>query len=389
MKKTLVALAALAATSAFAQSSVSIYGNLDQAYWRSTDSGKQASDIASNAGTTSTLGFKGTEDLGGGLAANFNLLSELSMKEGQMGSTTTGNAATSGQKPDIFTRGATVGIASKSWGSLDVGRVTDTAWTSQGSLNNTGLNSFGWNALTATSGNPGAAGATIFTGKTTNDVTFANTTGTSGAATTSQTGSSPLNFGGGWSYTAPNISGVVFSAQSFGTTNTSGTNKTGNGASYSVNYTTGPVRLVYGNSFRKGQDGNSIGFIVYGAEYKTGPYTLVGGVTKNKYQGTMWVQDNMTVTGYGVGYDLNPKTELKVAYTTLKDDVQDGYKTTITAVTARYKFSARTSIYTGYAQGKNDGANNKQTVFYGGPAAGTTAGGVSSTGMLVGIKHAF
>ena len=90
-----------------AQSSVSIYGNLDQGYYSASEGGLKQSGVASNIGTTSVLGFKGAEDLGGGLSANFNLLSELSLKEGQMGSTTSGNAAAQGgQKPNIFTRGA-------------------------------------------------------------------------------------------------------------------------------------------------------------------------------------------------------------------------------------------------------------------------------------------
>ena len=36
MKKSLVALAALAATTAFAQSSVTLYGNIDQGVFRAT-----------------------------------------------------------------------------------------------------------------------------------------------------------------------------------------------------------------------------------------------------------------------------------------------------------------------------------------------------------------
>ena len=395
MKKTLVAIAALAATGAFAQSSVTIYGNIDQALYRGTDSGKAFSDISSNAASTSTFGLKGKEDLGAGLSANFNLLGELSVKEGQMGSTTTGNAATSGQKPDIWTRGATVGLASATYGSLDVGRVTDTAWVSQGTLNNTGLNSFGWNALTATAGNPGSNGMTTFSGKTTADTTYSGTTGTSGVANTAQTGSSPLNFGGGFSYTSPNLNGLVGSIQSFGTTNstystgTTAATKTGNGMSYSLNYTTGGLRLVYGNTYRNGSDGaKALGFTVYGAEYKMGKYTLVGGITKQKYEGTMLAsQDDVTVTGLGIGYDLTPQIELKGALTTLKDDKQDGYQTKITAVTARYKFSARTSTYVGYGKSTNDGANNKQSIFYGG--SGPSVGAASVTGLLVGIKHSF
>ena len=73
MKKTLIALAALAATASFAQSSVTISGNLDFA--ASTTGGTQAaskgSTIATTTGTSSTsvLRFIAVEDLGGGMRA--------------------------------------------------------------------------------------------------------------------------------------------------------------------------------------------------------------------------------------------------------------------------------------------------------------------------------
>jgi predicted porin len=72
MKKSLLALAALSAfaTAAQAQSSVTVYGIADVNY-TSTDGA--ASDTAQSGSglTTSRLGFRGTEDLGGGLKANF------------------------------------------------------------------------------------------------------------------------------------------------------------------------------------------------------------------------------------------------------------------------------------------------------------------------------
>ena len=71
MKKTLIALAAVAATgAAFAQSTVTLYGVVDQGY--NTDK-KTVGGVATKiTGLTSILsgsrfGFKGTEDLGGGL----------------------------------------------------------------------------------------------------------------------------------------------------------------------------------------------------------------------------------------------------------------------------------------------------------------------------------
>jgi len=75
MKKTLVALAALAATGAFAQSSVTIDGYFDRGYTvtNNTDNAKDSKLIGSSAGTT-TLGVKVRETLTGGLSigASFN-----------------------------------------------------------------------------------------------------------------------------------------------------------------------------------------------------------------------------------------------------------------------------------------------------------------------------
>jgi predicted porin len=69
MKKTLVALAALAATSAFAQTSVVIDGYFDRAYTvvNNTNNNADTRTVGSNAGTT-TIGFKVREDLGSGLS---------------------------------------------------------------------------------------------------------------------------------------------------------------------------------------------------------------------------------------------------------------------------------------------------------------------------------
>lgn len=75
MKKSFLALALLSAFSgaAFAQSSVTIYGIADVGF-QSLDLGQgRMSRIQSGQEAGSRLGFKGTEDLGGGLKANFVL----------------------------------------------------------------------------------------------------------------------------------------------------------------------------------------------------------------------------------------------------------------------------------------------------------------------------
>jgi len=76
MKKSLIALAALAATGAFAQSTVTLYGVADIAYGAHKTTGTGTNSIKSSgvmdgANAGSRIGFRGTEDLGGGLRADF------------------------------------------------------------------------------------------------------------------------------------------------------------------------------------------------------------------------------------------------------------------------------------------------------------------------------
>jgi predicted porin len=78
MKKSLIALAVLStiAGSAVAQSSVTVYGRFDQSYNKVDTKGGTHTATATNTGLDggiggSRLGFRGTEDIGGGLKANF------------------------------------------------------------------------------------------------------------------------------------------------------------------------------------------------------------------------------------------------------------------------------------------------------------------------------
>ncbi len=78
MAITLVALAALAATSAFAQSSVSLYGTLDVVignivYKKNDLMQTTRSGAELNANDSSRWGLTGKEDLGGGMAAEFKI----------------------------------------------------------------------------------------------------------------------------------------------------------------------------------------------------------------------------------------------------------------------------------------------------------------------------
>jgi len=109
MKKTLVALAALAVTGAFAQSSVTISGQLDAGLSSVTSTaGITATNVSSGYFGANRLRFVGVEDMGGGMKTNFL----LEMQPGFNGSTS-GNG--------LFNRGAWLGM-SGGWGEFRLGR---------------------------------------------------------------------------------------------------------------------------------------------------------------------------------------------------------------------------------------------------------------------------
>ncbi|WP_157782243.1 porin [Piscinibacter gummiphilus] len=86
MKKSLLALAAIAAVSgsAFAQSSVTMYGQIDQGVGQQSETVKNREVLA---GSANRLGFRGVEDLGGGLKAFFEFQHRFSADTGVANST--------------------------------------------------------------------------------------------------------------------------------------------------------------------------------------------------------------------------------------------------------------------------------------------------------------
>ena len=134
MKKSLIALAVLGAIAgaAQAQSSVTIYGIVDTGIVYSnkvsTGAGTSGSKFSVNSGIIqgSRLGFKGVEDLGGGLKALFQLeagfANDTGRLQGDVGST------------NLFRRKSVVGLGGD-FGSVLLGRQTDflddvSQWTS-------------------------------------------------------------------------------------------------------------------------------------------------------------------------------------------------------------------------------------------------------------------
>ena len=128
MKKTLIALAAVAATgAAFAQSSVTLYGVADLGLVKSNGVSAQMTGNGVMNNGSSRLGVRGVEDLGGGLKASFNFEQGIN---GESGAT---DAAT-------FQRAANMAL-SGGFGRFQMGRTLNpsfygvAAWELTGAAN--------------------------------------------------------------------------------------------------------------------------------------------------------------------------------------------------------------------------------------------------------------
>jgi predicted porin len=116
MKKSLLALAALGAFAgvAHAQSSVTLYGIIDEGFnYTSNSGGHTLYNLSSGVLQGSRFGLRGTEDLGGGLKAIFVLENGFDVNNGKLG-----------QGGLMFGRQAYVGLSSQ-FGTVTMGRQYD------------------------------------------------------------------------------------------------------------------------------------------------------------------------------------------------------------------------------------------------------------------------
>lgn len=131
MKKSLLALAVLGAFSglASAQSSVTIYGLVDANVGKDIGS----DDKRVGQGAQSRLGFRGTEDLGNGLRAFFNIQHRFDSGTGAAQGTPGASGTTAAATSPFWQAEANVGLAG-SFGNVRVGRNYTEAFYHQNSV---------------------------------------------------------------------------------------------------------------------------------------------------------------------------------------------------------------------------------------------------------------
>lgn len=117
MQKKIIALAVagLVSGAAFAQSNVTVFGIVDAGYqysWDNYTSGtKDAGKIKAGGHDGSRVGFRGTEDLGNGLKANFEMVAGFDLDTGK----SYGNG--------LMSEGAFIGLSGDKWGAIKAGYI--------------------------------------------------------------------------------------------------------------------------------------------------------------------------------------------------------------------------------------------------------------------------
>jgi predicted porin len=383
MKKSLVALAALAATSVFAQSSVTLSGNVDAAYATINYKGQSVSGITNNGSSTSTIQLSGTEDLGGGLKANFKLNSDFNV------TSTNGNAGYGG----VMYTGSNTGVAGSagSWLNSEqfVGLSGGFGTVQAGVVNNLSLSAGG-------TGNPfGTAIGSGFRALYNTDVI-----GTMGSAGTA---GSVVRYDHSIKYISPAMNGFSLAlynvskndkassdafSTTFGNYDRAGVTET------ALNYNQGPINVSYASQSAKGRDisqlNASTGVLVntklntLGANYTMGNTTLfLLNQTSEATTASAKTRDTK-YTSFGVRQVMGATTLLAQMGTLSNDVTNTADKSKLTGLGADYALSKRTNAYFRY-----ESIDDKNGYVANPSKLAAVTGDNKRTRTAIGVRHTF
>lgn len=343
MKKSLLALAVLGAFAgvASAQSSVTLFGVVDvSARYVKNDAAKRRVSLATDGYNSSRLGFRGVEDLGGGMKAGFWLESGLSADTGTVDTTR------------FFGRRATVSLMG-GFGEVRLGRdYAPSFW------NMTIFDAFGTNGV-GSSLNVNQ----LFTG-------------------------TRVRTDNGIGYFLPsNIGGLYGQFQVAAAENATAPGNPGRYVGARLGFAAGPFNIAASYAEQKFVSGAaSLKSANIGGSYNLGAVKLMSYYNQNK-QGND--KDQMLSVSAAVpmgqgelhaGYDTDKRTNAANVSTKV-DQIKLGYV---------YNLSKRTAMYSTVSRLKNKNATGY--AIGGGNAYGTngvTPAAPKSLGLEVGLRHAF
>lgn len=339
VKKNLIAVAALAAlaVSAHAQSSVTLYGNVDVAgvYSKTKVAGSSESTTAieSSGLTESFFGLKGQEDLGGGLKALFKLESFVNVDTGKAG------------EGNFWGKNAYVGVAG------DFGTVTLGNQESLFKTVGNAYNPFGVSPALSTTVN-------LFTG--------------------------PTGLGGSWQntvgYVSPNLSGLTVSAQHSAKEGGRGDAATYNGGATAVaaNYGAGPlaVSAVYGDvrsTTAVASEERQRAFLL-GGSYDFGVVKAFAQYGQDKFDSK--VDGDFKAKFFQLGA-IVPVSQAGSVHASFGQTKVEDVKARQFSLVYNHSLSKRTGVYAGLTYIKDEALLNDE------------ADSTKTTRVAVGLRHAF
>jgi len=349
--KSLIALAALAATASFAQSSVTIWGIADAGIQNAKRNGVSKTILSSSGNASSQLGFRGTEDLGGGMSASFWLEAGMTVDNG----TAAGVA---------FQRRSTLDLAGN-FGAIRLGRdYTPTFWS------HTVFDPFG----TLGSG----AGSNI----------------TLGAANSNATTAARTNNGVSYLYNvAANGGSHALGSQglyaqvthAFGEQPSTAAAQTNQYQGARVGYASGPwnVAVSTGNTVVSASAKDKHSNIAGSYDLGVAQLMAINASFTNGTTNVKWTSNQIGAKiPMGAGY-------IPVSYAVAKNNT-NSQEANQFAIGYVHNLSKRTALYTAYSSITNkNGAGFTFLGGNGGYNAGLTAAGANGTGIDLGIRHSF
>jgi len=425
MKKLLLALGLISAISfAQAQSSVQIYGTIDESVVSQTGSGLNATNMNSATTIPTNLGFRGKEDIGGGSKIGFDLNTGINFNNGNVGSPTAGVGGTSAQNnyqtqtgtSTLFYRAANISFENSDLGIVKLGRQGTPMF----------MASFTADALSIASGGIGVVygltGAGPYGGNGALTGNFATPINPDTNMSNPQGGIA--NYSNGVSYFSNRYYGLRASAM-LGINNDGSTSPGGSSINQQalqniqVDYDNGPYTGVasYMNMLDNvghkqfsstlvgaGYTWNKLTFkgTYFGTQFGQCSQTTNGGncqylpttvtaagtVTPTRYapSGTAYGHD-FNSYALGVSYKMSERVRLAAQYTTVADTLVTSNKIGMSSLYGDYALSKRTSLYALASLVSNQGNANAGPIFA--SPTRTPQNGQQITAVALGMKHTF